>query len=83
MRVHVKYFASVRELMGQPDEVFDTACATAGGLRQELQARGEPSASALSEGRAVRVAVNGGMCDADAGLTEGCEVAFFPPVTGG
>jgi len=34
-------------------------------------------------GRALRMACNQVMCDAGAGLGDGAEVAFFPPVTGG
>lgn len=83
MRVHIKYFASVREAMGVASETIDTACLTAGGLRMELRGRGAPSAEALAEGRAVRMALDRVMCQADAALTEGCELAFFPPVTGG
>jgi len=40
-------------------------------------------AEALSSGKAIRVAVNQEVCDDKALLSEGCEVAFFPPVTGG
>jgi len=83
MRVHVKYFASVRETMGLAQEILQTDCTTAGALRSELQARGEPSDSALAESRAVRMALDRVMCTADALLTDGCELAFFPPVTGG
>ncbi len=83
MRVHIKYFASVREAMGVAGEVVDTTAATAGGLRSELMARPGAGAQALQEGRAVRMALNQSMCDAGASLSEGCELAFFPPVTGG
>ena len=31
----------------------------------------------------LRMAYNQQMTDADTHITEGCEVAFFPPVTGG
>jgi molybdopterin synthase sulfur carrier subunit len=29
------------------------------------------------------MALNQDLCDESAALTDGCEVAFFPPVTGG
>ena len=48
-----------------------------------LLARGEPYASCLARGRAVRIAVNQTMSDESALLDAGAEVAFFPPVTGG
>ena len=37
----------------------------------------------LARVRAVRMALNQTMCADSAALSEGCEVAFFPPVTGG
>ena len=79
----VRYFASIREAVGRDSEQLATQCATVGALRQELIARGAPWAECLAEGRAVRMAVNQLMAKADAPLTEGAEVAFFPPVTGG
>ena len=83
MKVTVKYFASVREAIGQGGETVQTAARTSGALRDELIARGGPYAQALARGKAVRVAVRQVMGDETAALEEGCEVAFFPPVTGG
>jgi molybdopterin synthase sulfur carrier subunit len=48
-----------------------------------LQARGGVWAEALADGKSLRIACNQQMVDANAPLTEGCELAFFPPVTGG
>ena len=36
-----------------------------------------------AQGRAVRTALDQVLCDPSARLHEGCELAFFPPVTGG
>lgn len=83
MNVRLKYFASIREALGQGSETFATRGETLGALRDELLARGEPYASALARGKAVRMALDQVMCDETAALREGCEVAFFPPVTGG
>ncbi len=83
MKVTVKYFASIREAMGQGSEVVETEAATVGALRDSLVLRGEPAALALARGKAVRAALNQVMCDDAAALAQGCEVAFFPPVTGG
>lgn len=83
MKINVKYFASIRESMGAGSEQLDTAALTLGALRDELIARGEAPAQCLARGRAVRVALNQVMSAEDAALSEGCEVAFFPPVTGG
>ncbi|WP_309681106.1 MoaD/ThiS family protein [Polaromonas sp.] len=83
MKVTVKYFASIREVMGQGSELRDTAATTLTGLRDELLAASPAHASSLARGKAVRMALNQVMSDESAALTEGCEVAFFPPVTGG
>lgn len=83
MKVNVKYFASIRESIGTGSEQLDTTAATLGALRDELIARGGAHAESLARGRAVRVALNQVMSDEATPLSEGSEVAFFPPVTGG
>ena len=83
MKVQVRYFASIREVIGQGSEAVETRAETLGALRDELIARGEPHAAALARGRSVRMALDQVMSDESAALREGAEVAFFPPVTGG
>ena len=83
MNVRIKYFASIREAVGQGSETLQTQAATLAALRDELISRGEPYAGALARGKAVRMALDQVMSDDAAVLREGCEVAFFPPVTGG
>jgi molybdopterin synthase sulfur carrier subunit len=83
MKVTVKYFASIREAIGRASEVVETTAATCGALREQLVARDDSHAQALARGRSVRVALDQVMTDETAPLREGCEVAFFPPVTGG
>ncbi len=83
MRLTVKYFASIRESLGQGSEAVDTSAADLQALRDELVARGGAYAQALARGKSVRMALNQVMSDEAAALSEGCEVAFFPPVTGG
>ena len=83
MNVKIRYFASIREAVGQGSEFLQTRSETLAALRDELIARGDPYASALARGRAVRMALDQDMSDESAVLREGCEVAFFPPVTGG
>lgn len=83
MKVQVRYFASIREAIGQGSEPVLTQSATVGALRDELISRGEAYAASLARGKAVRAALNQTMSDDSAALSEGCEVAFFPPVTGG
>jgi molybdopterin synthase sulfur carrier subunit len=85
MRIELKYFASVREALGLSQEAVELpdGVATIGDLRAWLRTRGDTWADALAEGRALRMACNHRMTDASARITDGCEVAFFPPVTGG
>ena len=84
MKIQLKYFASIREALGQGGETLEVAATTVGALRDELIARGGAYAQALARGKAVRVALNQTMVgDEAAPLSEGAEVAFFPPMTGG
>lgn len=83
MKVTVRYFASIREAIGQGSERVETSAASLGALRDELIERGGAYAESLARGRAVRVALDQVMADESAALPEGAEVAFFPPVTGG
>ncbi len=83
MRVSVRYFASVREALGLGAETVETSAGDLGSLRDELVARGGAYAQSLARGKAVRVALDQVMSEESAVLREGCEVAFFPPVTGG
>jgi len=83
MKIQLRYFASIREAIGSGSETLDTAAATLAALRDELIARGGAHAEVLARGRAVRVSLNQTMADESAVLSEGAEVAFFPPVTGG
>ena len=83
MKVTVKYFASIREALGQGSEAVDTNAATCAALRGELLARGGAYAQALAQGKSIRIALDQVMVPDNAELHEGAEVAFFPPVTGG
>lgn len=83
MQLQLRYFASLREALGTGSETWTTQAATVGGLRDELIARGGAYAEALARGRALRASLKQVLCEEDAVLSEGAEVAFFPPVTGG
>ena len=82
MLVTIKYFASIREAIGCASEQRETAATSLADLRDELLAA-DPAYVCLSRGRAVRMALGQLMSDESALLSPGCEVAFFPPVTGG
>lgn len=83
MKIQLRYFASLREALGSGEALDVAADTTVGQVRDALIARGEPYASALARGRALRAALNQTMCAEATELTEGAELAFFPPVTGG
>ncbi len=81
--VRLKFFASLRERLGPEGSLELPAGATVAQARDALLALGEPHASALARGRAVRAALNQKLCAESAVMAEGDELAFFPPVTGG
>lgn len=83
MKVQLRYFASLRETIGLSTETFDTSAADVASLRQALIERGGVYAQCLALGLPVRVAVNQVMASDATPLVGDCEVAFFPPVTGG
>jgi sulfur-carrier protein len=85
MQIQLKFFASLREAVGTSGETLTlpSGVSSAGDVRSLLQARGGVWAEALAEGKSLRIACNQQMVDAAAPLSEGCELAFFPPVTGG
>jgi len=83
--ITVVYFARLREALGKsreelvlPADVRDLA-----GLRLMLMSRGGAWTDELADGKPVRVAINQDMADGDTQISDGDEVAFFPPVTGG
>jgi sulfur-carrier protein len=83
MKLQVRYFASLREALGGGEAIELPAPITVDGLRELLWARSAAHAEVLARGRAVRAAVNQQMSEGATVLSEDCEVAFFPPVTGG
>ena len=78
-RVHVQYFAILREQAGRSEEQLSTAAATPAALYEELRAR-----YGLTLARAqLRVAIDGEFADWNAPLSDGARVVFIPPVAGG
>ena len=78
-RVHLRYYALLREQAGRQAETVETAAPTAAALYSELAARhgfGLPQAQ-------LRVAVNSAFTEWTTPLAEGDEVVFIPPVAGG
>jgi molybdopterin synthase sulfur carrier subunit len=85
MQIKLKFFASVRETVGVADEILTVPAdvATMGDLRALLAARGGAWMDALGPDKVLRMAYQHVMSAPETVLTEDCEVAFFPPMTGG
>jgi molybdopterin synthase sulfur carrier subunit len=84
MNVNVLYFARLREVFGVNAETLVLPeGAKVDTLLDLLRQRGDVWADNLAPQRAFRVAVNQDVAQADTPLSEGAEVAIFPPVTGG
>lgn len=83
MAIDVLYFAWLRERVGQPRERIETNAATVRELVDQLIAMDEWHAAALSDLKAVRVAIDQELADLDAPIAGAREIAFFPPMTGG
>ena len=78
MRVHIDYFAMLRERAGRSRESLDTEASTPRELYRELsELRRLPAESGL------KVAVNDEFRPWDWALAEGDRVVFIPPVAGG
>lgn len=80
--INVLFFAQVRELIGCDRLTLDEVFPSVEALRQHLAARNDRWTLALEEGKLL-AAVNQTLVSFDTPLTDGDEVAFFPPVTGG
>jgi molybdopterin synthase sulfur carrier subunit len=79
----VRYFAWLRERVGEASETVETGAATVADLVEELRGRDAAHALAFADMRAVRVAVDQELAGFEAPLAGAGEVAFFPPMTGG
>ena len=81
MIIRVFYFAALAEQVDCRSEELKTGATSTGDLIDELRARGEPWRSAFDS--RIQIAVNQRLAGPADGLSDGDEVAFFPPVTGG
>jgi len=81
--MQVLYFAWVRERIGRPREEVQTDAATVAELVEELRGREERYAVALADISALRVALDQELAEFTDSLDGVCEVALFPPMTGG
>ena len=83
--ITVLYFARLREALGTGLEqiALPATVNDLDGLRSLLVARGGSWAQELAANKAVRAAVNQNIAGGGTQVTDGDEIAFFPPVTGG
>lgn len=79
------YFAWVRERIGLAEEEISPPgdVATVGELIKWLAARGEGYALAFENARTIRAAVDKAHASHETPIGSACEIAFFPPMTGG
>lgn len=83
MKVRLRFFASLREALGSEGTLELPEGSRVVDARDQLIARGSPFDTSLARHRALRAALNQTLCDESAPLSDGDELAFFPPVTGG
>jgi molybdopterin synthase sulfur carrier subunit len=85
MLVRTRYFAALREQAGISTELLEIAepRISVAALQERLAARNPALAEAFAAQRALRVSVDYRMCGPEFEIIGDCEVAFFPPVTGG
>ena len=96
--VRVRLFAALREAMGWSEQAVTAGSdpATPLQLWQQLDLAGawqatagatagtaEPAAGSAGRPEGVRVAINQQFADADTPLSDGDELAFLPPISGG
>jgi len=77
MSIQVKFFASLREKMGISEtKIESTTASTAGEVWDQITNNADRPLNVL-------VAINLEYAQYESTVSEGDEVAFFPPVTGG
>ncbi len=81
MRIRVKLFASVRDIVGQSELVLEVPDGTKACALPDRLAGEYPRLRALAS--FLKVAVNHEYADGERALVEGDEVALLPPVSGG
>jgi molybdopterin synthase sulfur carrier subunit len=86
VRVRLVYLARLREAFASTGETIELSgddASTVETVVDALRRRGDPWACELAPGRALRCAVKHRLARANQAVSDGDEVAIFPPVTGG
>lgn len=85
LTVKVVFFASFKDILGESQiEIQLPKSTQVEGLCRLLCSKGDCWQQVFgNEAQIVKIAVNQEMVDVNALLSDGDEVAFFPPVTGG
>ncbi|MES9966430.1 MAG: molybdopterin converting factor subunit 1 [Sedimenticola sp.] len=82
--IKVLYFARLREQLETASEEMDsTGLDSVNSVIASLKDRGGVWSDVFGGAQPVLMAVNQEMVDGDTAVSDGDEVAFFPPVTGG
>ncbi len=79
MSVRILYFASLADRAGCSEECVDSPASTANSIYEEARLRHGFAFGIES----LRVAVNGAFVSWDSAVSDGDEVVFIPPVSGG
>lgn len=79
LKLHVTYYAVLREQRGLSSEELETSAGTARDLYAELSTR-HPFSLPVDR---LRVAIDGEFASWDAPLRNGAKLALIPPVAGG
>ena len=85
MKVHLLYFAWVREKAGLGEEKLELPddLLTVHDLVEWQKGRGDNFSAAFADTKIIRVALDQQHASPDSPLKGAREIAFFPPVTGG
>jgi len=85
MKIQLRFFAALREKLGVSQESIDIPdeIKTIDDLKNDLCKRNTLWSEVLAGNQVIRCALNQVMVDSSTALSDGAEVAFFPPVTGG